>query len=92
MAPGVDVYGVGGVKGYKRMSGTSIAAAHAAGAAALFLSWGVTNKNREVIGNTEIKSYLIRGAKRQNSEQYPNVTAGYGMLDISGAFDQMRIN
>ena len=84
MAPGVDVYGVGGVKGYKRMSGTSIAAAHAAGAAALFLSWGVTNKNREVIGNTEIK--------RQNSEQYPNVTSGYGMLDISGAFDQMRIN
>ena len=92
VAPGVDVYGVGGVKGYKRMSGTSIAAAHAAGAAALFLSWGVTNKNREVIGNTEIKSYLIRGAKRRNSEQYPNVTAGYGMLDISGAFDQMRIN
>lgn len=91
-APGVNVYGVGGVRGYKRMSGTSIAASHVAGAAALFLSWGVTNKNREVIGNTEIKSYLIRGAKRQGSEEYPNVISGYGRLSISGAFDQMRIN
>ena len=57
-----------------------------------FLSWGVTDKNREVIGNTEIKSYLIRGAKRQNGVEYPNVSSGYGMLDISGAFAQMRIN
>lgn len=92
VAPGVDVYGVGGIRGYTRRSGTSVAAAHTAGAAALFLSWGVTNKNREVIGNTEIKSYLIRGAKRQNGVEYPNVSSGYGMLDISGAFAQMRIN
>ncbi len=92
VAPGVDVYGVGGIRGYKRMSGTSIAAAHVAGAAALFLSWGVTNKNREVIGNTEIKSYLIRGAVRQNGMDYPDVSSGYGKLSISGAFDQMRIN
>ena len=92
VAPGVDVYGVGGIRGYTRRSGTSVAAAHTAGAAALFLSWGVTDKNREVIGNTEIKSYLIRGAKRQNGVEYPNVSSGYGMLDISGAFAQMRIN
>ncbi len=45
-----------------------------------------------MIGNTEIKSYLIRGAKRQNGVEYPNVSSGYGMLDISGAFAQMRIN
>lgn len=91
-APGVNVYGVGGVRGYTRRSGTSVAAAHAAGAAALFLSWGVTAGNRDVIGNTEIKSYLIRGAARDNSREYPDVAFGYGKLNIYSAFDQMRIN
>lgn len=92
VAPGVNVYGVGGVRGYTSKSGTSVAAAHMAGAAALFLSWGVTENNRSVIGNSEIKSYIIRGAERIGDVDYPNVMSGYGRLDIAGAFDQMRIS
>ncbi len=91
-APGVNVYGVGGVRGYTVRSGTSIAAAHVAGAAALFFSWGVTNNNRSVISNSEIKSYIIRGADRPGDIAYPNVEYGYGRLNIAGAFDQMRIS
>ena len=91
-APGVNVYGVGGVRGYTVRSGTSIAAGHVAGAAALFFSWGVTNNNRSVISNSEIKSYIIRGADRPGDIAYPNVEYGYGRLNIAGAFDQMRIS
>lgn len=86
------MYGVGGVRGYTVRSGTSIAAAHVAGAAALFFSWGVTNNNRSVISNSEIKSYIIRGADRPGDIAYPNVEYGYGRLNIAGAFDQMRIS
>ena len=42
VAPGVDVYGVRAGGGYTTRTGTSVAAAHAAGAAALLLTWGVT--------------------------------------------------
>ena len=41
VAPGVDVYGVRAGGGYTTRTGTSVAAAHAAGAAALLLTWGV---------------------------------------------------
>ncbi|MDO5381599.1 MAG: S8 family peptidase [Eubacteriales bacterium] len=92
VAPGVNVYGVGGVAGYTRMSGTSVAAAHVAGACALFLSWGVTNNRQSLIGNSEIKAYLIRGADRRPNMEYPNRIYGYGTLNIANAFDQMRIS
>ena len=47
---------------------------------------------RQVISNSEIKSYIIRGADRPGDIDYPNVEYGYGRLNIEGAFDQMRIS
>ena len=44
------------------------------------------------ISNSEIKSYIIRGADRPGDIAYPNVEYGYGRLNIAGAFDQMRIS
>ena len=64
VAPGVDVYGVRAGGGYTTRTGTSVAAAHAAGAAALLLTWGVTDGNLPYMGTNEVKSVLIRGAKR----------------------------
>ena len=80
VAPGVDVYGVRAGGGYTTRTGTSVAAAHAAGAAALLLTWGVT----------EVKSVLIRGAKRENSTVYPNNIYGYGKMDVIEAFNKLR--
>ena len=73
-------------------SGYFMSSENVAGAAALFFSWGVTNNNRSVISNSEIKSYIIRGADRPGDIAYPNVEYGYGRLNIAGAFDQMRIS
>ena len=67
VAPGVDVYGVRAGGGYTTRTGTSVAAAHAAGAAALLLTWGVTDGNLPYMGTNEVKSVLIRGAKRENN-------------------------
>lgn len=90
VAPGVDVYGVRAGGGYTTRTGTSIAAAHAAGAAALLLTWGVTDGNLPYMGTNEVKSVLIRGAKRENNTVYPNNIYGYGKMDVIEAFHKLR--
>ena len=90
VAPGVDVYGVRAGGGYTTRTGTSVAAAHAAGAAALLLTWGVTDGNLPYMGTKEVKSVLIRGAKRENNTVYPNNIYGYGKMDVIEAFYKLR--
>ena len=90
VAPGVDGYGVRAGGGYTTRTGTSVAAAHAAGAAALLLTWGVTDGNLPYMGTNEVKSVLIRGAKRENSTVYPNNIYGYGKMDVIEAFNKLR--
>ena len=90
VAPGVDVYGVRAGGGYTTRTGTSVAAAHAAGAAALLLTWGVTDGNLPYMGTNEVKSVLIRGAKRENNAVYPNNIYGYGKMDVIEAFYKLR--
>lgn len=90
VAPGADVYGVRAGRGYTIKTGTSIAAAHTAGAAALLLTWGVTYGNLPYMGNSEVKSILIRGAERESNMVYPNNIYGYGKLDVIEAFIKLR--
>ena len=90
VAPGVDVYGVRAGGGYTTRTGTSVAAAHAAGAAALLLTWGVTDGNLPYMGTNVVKSVLIRGAQRENNTVYPNNIYGYGKMDVIEAFYKLR--
>jgi len=80
-APGVDVYGPlpGGRFGVR--TGSSIAAAHVAGAAAILLSWGIIEENDITLDSNSLKGYLIRGASRKPSLVYPNREWGdYGNI------------
>ncbi|MDD6845759.1 MAG: S8 family serine peptidase, partial [Clostridia bacterium] len=79
------------------MSGTSVAAAHVAGMAALLLQWGVTDGNDRLMGNNQVKSILARGAVRnvnalQEGVTYPDPVSGYGKVNIMDSFIQLRIN
>lgn len=89
-APGVNVYGALPDGRFSRRSGTSVAAAHVAGAAALILQWGIIDGNVPLMTNSDVKSFLIRGAVRNPDISYPSRIWGYGTLDVYGSFE--RIN
>ncbi len=89
-APGVDIYGPGISGRYTRRTGTCPAAAHAAGAAACLLEWGIVRGGNVLMNNSAIRTLLIQGAGRNPNLSYPNKEWGYGTLDLYGAFASLR--
>lgn len=83
-APGVNVSTIRG-----KASGSSLAAAITAGAAAQFLQWAVAEENNIVVESRGIKNYLIRGASRSFDISYPSREWGYGRLNMVGTFDAL---
>jgi subtilisin family serine protease len=77
--------------GVGTLTGTSAAAAHVAGAAAILLNWGILQGNDPYMNSSAIKTYLIRGADRTPSRTYPNREFGYGTLNLYQAFLNLRI-
>lgn len=89
-APGVDVIGPTLDKSFMPFSGTSVAAAHTVGIAALLLEWGIVRGNLATMSSIIIKRFLIRGARRELDVVYPNRDWGYGIIDIYNVFDSLR--
>lgn len=89
-APGVNIVGPDLNQGFLEYTGTSTAAAHTAGIAALLLEWGSIWGNLPEINTVVIKKLLIRGARRNIELSYPNRDWGYGILDIYNVFNSLR--
>jgi len=92
-APGVNMTVVGNRLGETPListyTGSSLAAAIMAGAAAQFAQWAVVDGNSPYIRSQELKNYFIRGALRERNIEYPNPVWGYGRLDLYGTFEEM---
>lgn len=90
-APGINILGASSSgRRLTRMSGTSVSAAHLAGAAAILLSWGILDGNYPYLNTPVLKSIFIRGAQRNPALTYPNREFGYGTLDLYEAFLRLR--
>lgn len=89
-APAVNVYAQNQFGQYDYMTGTSAAAAIAAGASALLLEWNIDYLENPISNSIEIKNQLINGARKQENQIYPNREEGYGRLDIYQAILYMR--
>lgn len=96
-APGVDVYGPGLSPGSEentfpmtRKTGSSVAAAHVAGAVADLFTWGIVRGNNIAMSDASVRAYLIRGADRNPAITYPNRIWGYGTLDLYQTFLRIR--
>lgn len=86
-APGVNVPTL-----YGNRTGSSLAAAIAAGGVAQFMQWAVVEGNSPLADTREVKNYFIKGATRMPGETYPNREWGYGALNVLGAFERLRGN
>jgi subtilisin family serine protease len=86
-APGVLILSPTTDHDFKNVTGTSAAAAHTAGVAALLLEWGIVKGNFPNINSVEVKKFFIRGADRSEYLNYPNRDWGYGTLNILNAFN-----
>ncbi len=89
-APGVNLVVPGPNGTYTTASGTSLAAAHTAGVAAMILQWGISTGYYSMLDSVEIKNLLIRGARRDPNNTYPNKEWGYGILDVYNTFNSLR--
>ena len=89
VAPGVDVSGIYPMYN-GTMTGTSVAAAITTGACALMLQWGIVEQNDVSLNTNRIKSFLIRGCRREPNIQYPSNQLGFGKLDLLNTFMQFR--
>lgn len=89
-APGVDILSPNLEHGFVRITGTSAAAAHAAGVAAMLFEWGIIKGNYPYMSTQDIKIFMIRGARRNTDLSYPNKDWGYGILDAYSVFDRIR--
>lgn len=83
-APGVQVSTILGTR-----TGSSMAAAISAGCVAQFMEWAIVEGYAPFGESRAIKSYLIRGAVRDNNITYPDRRWGYGKLNISGTFEAL---
>ena len=85
-APGVRLE----LPDYQEATGTSFAAAMTAGAAAILLSWSAYTPSAPRINTSIAKAFLIRGADRKASVEYPSREWGYGTLNLYNSFLSMR--
>lgn len=88
-APGVNVSGISENGRIIAGTGSSAAAAITAGAVALLVNWRLNTFNSHLMSSSEVKNFLIRGAKRSRDLSYPNRSWGYGTLDVYGIFESL---
>ena len=90
-APGVRVTGPGLRGNFISKTGTSVAAAHAAGVFALFQEWNLRNPDLGPYYAAQVQSFFLKTAIRDVNLEYPNTIWGYGIIEIDKALDQFRI-
>ncbi len=89
-APGVNVTAPSLNQGFVEVTGTSAAAAHLTGVAAMLLEWAIVHGNQPDMNTLDMKIFMIRGARRDLNIVYPNRDWGYGILDAFNIFDALR--
>lgn len=91
VAPGVNIISTSPGGGYSTLTGSSAAGAHVSGAAALFLQYLlVENVDPYRAFIQMIKTFFMAGARTSPEITFPNLSYGYGILDLIKTFEKYR--
>lgn len=80
IAPAENIMAAISGGGYDALTGTSMAAPHVTGSAALLMQWGIVKGNDPFLYGQKIKACLKFGARKEPRLNYPNPEWGYGKL------------
>lgn len=80
-APGVNIAAPTSLNTFEFYTGTSMAAAYAAGIAARLMEWGVINGRLPNMDCTFIRYIFTSSAQRDEAMNYPNQNWGFGILE-----------
>lgn len=81
-APGVNLTAPSLKGAFYNATGSSEATAHATGAIALMLEWGIVKGNITKLNNILLRRIITNGARRFPTVTYPDQGWGFGTLDI----------
>ena len=90
-SPGTDLKAPSNKNGYVVATGTGAATALASGIVSLLFEWAIVKGNYTNMTGREVQTWLVRGAKRDIYQEYPNSSWGYGKIDLYGAFEKLTL-
>jgi subtilisin family serine protease len=91
VAPGVDIIGPFINKSYNTATGTGVSSSIVCGVLAIILDYISNQKegNKNLLYTRVLKTYLMLGATKQPIYMYPNVSQGYGILNLQETIRQI---
>ena len=84
VAPGVDIIGPYKNNSYTTATGTGVASSIVSGVIAIMMSYIVSeeDESRNLLFSEPLKTFLMLGATRNDIYTYPNISQGYGLLNL----------
>lgn len=91
LAPGVDIISPYINRNYTTSTGTGVSSSMISGVVAILMEYISSQSmfSRNLLYTEVLKTYLMLGARKKDLYIYPNVTRGYGVLDLKNTFIQL---
>ncbi|MGL5313059.1 MAG: S8 family serine peptidase, partial [Peptostreptococcaceae bacterium] len=94
VAPGVDIIGTSNDGKYNTGTGTGISSSIISGVLAIIMEYLIeqTQDAKLILFSEVLKTYLMLGATKKDIYTYPNISQGYGILNLKRTIEEIANN